>query len=170
MNAATKMNGLMQSALGFWNERNKRERTLLSAAAVIIVLGLFYLLLIDPALSGRQNLEKALPALRQQAAELHAMAKDAAGAGGKAAAPVPELTRERLEASLQSKGLKPQSVVLAGEQTKVQLSSISFAALVEWLDEMQRTARLSVIEANVEAQAKPDTVNATLTLRQQKGE
>jgi general secretion pathway protein M len=42
--------------------------------------------------------------------------------------------------------------------------------MVAWLDEMQKTARVTVTEANVTAQGQIDTVNANLTLQQQKSE
>jgi general secretion pathway protein M len=162
------VNGLKQTVSTFWGERNQRERNMLSAAMIVVVLGLFYMLLIDPALSGRKDLEKKLPALRQQAAEVQAMAKEASGLVGKTAAPVTTVTKESLEASLARKGLKAQSVSVTGEIVKVQLSSASFAGTIDWLNEMQRTARLSVVDANIDSQAQPDTVNATLTLRLQR--
>jgi general secretion pathway protein M len=164
-----KVNGLKQSVSTFWSERNQRERNMLLAAMMVVVFGLFYMLLIDPAMSGRKDLEKKLPALRQQAAEVQAMAKEASRLSGKTAAPAATVTKESLEASLARKGLKPQSVALTGEIVKVQLSSASFAGTIDWLDEMQRTARLSVVDANIETQAQPDTVNAILTLRRQRG-
>jgi general secretion pathway protein M len=171
MSPVANLSGLKQSVSTFWGERNKRERNMLSAAIIVVVLGLFYMLLIDPAVSGRRDLEKRLPALRQQAAEVQALTKEAAGLSGKAAATPPApMTKESLEASLSRTGLKPQSVVVTGELAKVQLTSVSFASTVDWLDQLQRTARVSVVDANIEAQAQVDTVNATLTLRQQKGE
>jgi general secretion pathway protein M len=57
---------------------------------------------------------------------------------------------------------------VTGEIVKVQLSSASFAGTIDWLNEMQRTARLSVVDATIDSQAQPDTVNATLTLRLQR--
>src|SRR3569623_2455854 len=97
--AAATMDGLKQSFSTFWAARNKREQNLLAVAAVVIVFGLFYLLLIDPALGGRKDLEKALPALRQQSAELQAMARDVSAISGKNQPPAPTLTREGIEAS-----------------------------------------------------------------------
>ena len=169
--------GLKQSFATFWNARNKRERNMLSIAAAVVVLGLLYALFIDPALSGRETLERRLPALRQQSAEVQALAKEAAGAGANANAnanastpPPPPITRERLEASLSEKGLKAQNLSLTGELARVQLAGVSFASTVEWLAELQRTSRVAVVDAVVEAQAQPDTVNATLSLRQQKAQ
>jgi general secretion pathway protein M len=169
MNAATNMNGFKQTVSTFWSARNQREQKLLALAIAVIVFGLFYLLLIDPALSGRKNLEKGLPALRQQSAELQAMARDAATLSRKADTPAPALTREGIEASLAGKGLKPQSVLLTGELAKIQFNAVSFASIVDWLQDAQKTLRMSVVDANVDAQQKTDTVNASLTLRQQGG-
>lgn len=170
MNAAVQLGGLKTSLSTFWNARNKREQNMLLAAVAVVVVGLIYVLLIDPALSGRADLEKKLPALRQQAAEVQSLAKEAGALSGKTATPPPAITRESIEASLERKGLKAQSVSLTGELAKVQLNGVSFSSTVEWLTEMQRTARVSVVDAMVEAQPQPDTVNASLTLRQQRGE
>ncbi|KRB87883.1 type II secretion system protein GspM [Noviherbaspirillum sp. Root189] len=177
MNATTtsraRTSGLKQSFTDFWSARNKREQNMLTAAAVVIVLGLLYLLLVDPALSGRSTLEKTLPALRQQAAEVQALSREAAAAGGATNAntpPPPPMTRESLEASLTAKGLKPQNLTVTGELAKLQLNGVSFAGTVDWLAEMQRNARIAVVDAVIEPQGQQDTVNATLTLRQQKPE
>lgn len=163
-------NALKQSLSTFWGERNRREQNLLAAACVVIVLGLIYALLIDPAFTGRKEMEKKLPALREQAAEVRALAEEAGKTGRRNATPPPVVTRESIENSLNGRGLKPQSVVLTGDMAKVQLNGVSFSGLIDWLNEMQKGARLSVTDANVEAQAKADTVNATLTLRQQRSE
>lgn len=168
MNA--RMGEMKQALSAFWNERNKREQNMLVAAAAVIVLGLAYALLIDPALSGRADLAKRLPALRQQAAEVQALSKEASALGGRTSTPPPAMTRESIETSLARKGLKAQSVTVSGELAKLQLNGVPFSSMMEWLTEMQKSARLSVAEAVVEAQQQPDTVNANLTLRQQRGD
>jgi general secretion pathway protein M len=165
MKSLGKTNELKQTVSTFWDARNQRERNMLTLAIVAIVFGLFYLLLIDPATSGRADLAKKLPVLRQQAAEVQAMAKEASAVRSKTAAAPAVVTKESLEASLARKGLKPENLSVTGELVKLQLSSASFAGTIDWLDEMQRTARLSVVDAKFDAQAQVDTVNATLTLR-----
>lgn len=169
MNGNTRLKAFAQPLSAFWVERNARERSVLVLAALAILLALVWLLLIDPALAGRAQLEKSLPALRQQAAELQALSKQALALDNGAAPPVASATRENIETSLARKGLKPQSVAVTGQLVKVQLAAASFAAIVAWLDEMQKTARLPLAEGNIETLAAVDTVNATLTLRQPGG-
>ena len=164
------LNGLFESLAVFWRERNARERKAIALAALVIVLALIYSIFIGPALAGRAQLEKAVPALRQQAAELQLLSKQATALAGVTAPPAVVITKDSLEAALTRRGLKPQSVVLTGELVKLQFESASFAGIVNWLDEMQKNARLSVVEANIEALAPVDMVNATLTLRQQRND
>lgn len=170
MNATARLGGIKQSVSTFWEARDRRERRMLLGALVVIMLALFYLLLIDPALSGRTDLEKRLPVLRQQAAEVQGMAKEAGSLAGDNAAAVPPLTRESLESSLNARGLKAKNVSVSGELAKVQLEAVSFAGMVDWLDELQKASRVVVVDAGVEAQAQNDVVNANLTLRQQRTE
>ena len=159
---------LRESAIALWQQRQPRERSVLGVGAAVIVAALLYALLIAPALDGRRQLQSALPELRQQAAEMQGLAQQAAQFAG-ASATAPEVpTSESIEASLREKGLRTQSVAVDGDLVRVQLTAASFAALLEWLAEAQHTARLVVLDASIVAQPAPDSVNATLTLRQQK--
>ena len=149
----------------FWAARDARERAMLALAAVVVFSGLFYALLIDPALAGRERLNKNLPVLRQQVSQMRAMAQEAAMLSGKSAAPQIELSKENIEAALAHYRLMPQSVVITGNSAKVQLASVSFAGILDWLGDMQKTLLLSVTEASIVALDRPDMVNATITLR-----
>ncbi len=161
---------LKESVSTFWMERQARERSLLMAAGAVIVLGMVYAFLLEPAISGRQQLEKSLPALRQQAAEMQVLSRQAATLASINAQPPATVTRESIESSLVRRGLKPQSVALTGDLVRLQMAPVSFAGLLEWLEEMRQTARLSVVEATIVAQAQADMVNVTLTLKQPKTE
>ncbi len=165
MNLPALLNQAKQSFAAFWAARDSRERAMLSAAALVVALGLGYALLIDPALSGRDRLNKNLPVLRQQVAQLQALAKEAAVLSIKPDAPLIAMSKENIEAALARNGLKPQSVMLTSDFAKVQLAAVSFAGTLNWLDDMQKTALLSVVDANIITQDKPDMVNATFTLR-----
>ena len=155
-----------QTFLEFWVARDARERSMLAVAALVVIFGLAYVLLINPALAGRDSLNKNLPLLRLQVAQMQALAKQAAVLSVKSAVPLAAMSKENIEAALARNGLKPQSVLLTGDYAKVQLASVSFSATMDWLDDMQQTALLSVVDANIVALPKPDMVNATFTLRQ----
>lgn len=166
MSSPNSLQLLRQSFSEFWAARDARERTMLAAAAAVVIFGLIYVLLIDPALSGRKQLNSNLPLLRQQVVKLQALASEAAALATHPAPPATAISSESITTALARSGLKPQSLMLSADQMEVQLTAASFAAMMGWLDEMQRSAKLTVIEANIVALAQPDLVNAKLTLRQ----
>lgn len=170
MTTPSALTRLNEGFAGFWTARSDRERKQLILALLVAALGLSYILLIEPAYVGRAKLAKSLPALRLQAAELRSLSASAKSLAGVNAPPPPDMTQEAITAAITRNGVTPQTVAVTGNLAKIQLSSASFAGMVTWLDDMQKTMRVTVVDANVTALAQPDTVNATLTLRQQKNE
>jgi general secretion pathway protein M len=154
----------------FWTARDTRERAMLSAAALAVVLGLTYLLLIEPALAGRNKMHNDLPHLRQQVAHLQALTNEAKVLSAMPAPAVAPINRKMIDDALSHNGIKPKSLIMTGDYAKVQLAAVSFASTLAWLDEMQRTAMLAVVDANIAALAQADLVDATLTLRQARNE
>ena len=158
-----------ESATAFWNVRNERERSAIVFGGAALLLFLLYAILFAPALSGRSTLTKDLPTLRQQVAEVQGLAKEAGELNG-AAMPDPEpVSQEGITASLGAHGLKAQSVSVSGDLVRLQINPAAYSNLMDWLDEEQKTARLTVTDANFIALPQNDSVNATVTLRQQKG-
>jgi general secretion pathway protein M len=171
---------LEQSRLSFsefWMARNARERAMLAVAALVIAFSLAYVLLIAPALAGREQLNKNLPKLRQQVAWMQALSKEATTLSGKATlsasgsptAPL-AISKEAIDATLARNGLKAQNVMLTGDFVKIQFASVSFSGTLHSLDDMQKNTLLFVVDANIVALAQPDMINATFTLHQQRND
>lgn len=157
---------LRARADAFWQVRTEQERKLLGIGALVVGAALFYSLLVDPALSGREQLHKELPQLHQQAAEMQAMAREAQALKGQnTIAPTP-MTRENLSAGLTARGLTPQSVNVTGEYAKLAFTGAQYAGVVTWLDAIRTESRINVVDASFSAQSEAGVVNATLTLRQ----
>lgn len=163
------MNGLnmIKERLGvWWLARTEQERRYLAVGAAVVLLALLYMVFVAPALSGRAKLEKELPQLRQQAAQLQAMAQEAAELAKQAPPQVTPMSRESLTASLAARSLTAQNVAMTGDYAKLQLNGVSFANLVTWLDAQRRENRIGVQEAVFTPQTPAGQVDATLTLRQ----
>lgn len=167
--AMTKIQQLRDSASAFWNERSEQERRMLAIGGAVVGLALAYSVLVAPALEGRDALRKALPQLRQDVAELKALARTAAELAAKPPVQAPPMSRDALTASLNAAGLKPQSLNLTGEYAKLELKGVAFAALVTWLDAQRRDSAVMVQEAVVSGQTTPGMVDAAITLRQAGG-
>ena len=154
----------------FWQARTSQEQTMLSVCTAFVLAALVFMIAIDPALKGRARLQKELPNLRMQAAQFEALAKEAQALSGRAAPPSEAMTKEGVEKSLASRNMAPKSIGMVGDQLKVQLDGVAFSSLVSWLDEMQKTAHISVFDADIVSQPSVGVVNATLSLRQQRNE
>lgn len=170
MSAAANLQRARERAAAFWSDRNPKERQQMLVIGAVIAAALIYLLLLEPALTGRAQLRKSLPDLRQKSAEMQQLAQQAASLASNVAPPPPQLSKDTIDAALASKGLKAQSVVITDDAVRVQMSPASFAGLVDWLDDAQKVMRLSVIDTTITALPGSDTVSATLTLRQQKSD
>lgn len=164
------MNPVRTSLKEFWDGRNARERIVLSLAGGLLLLLLVWLWLIDPAWQGRAQLKKTLPAMHAQLAQLQALTKQAAALPAASASTNTStaLARPMLESSLARKGIRVQTLEINGELVRMKLSGVSFAALVGWLGEMQASAQLTVNDASVVALEQRDSVDASLSLRQQR--
>jgi len=151
----------------FWQVRTEQERKLLRIGGAVLGLGLFYGVLVGPALDGRAELHKSLPQLHQQAAEMQSMAREAQALKGQnTIAPTP-MTRDALNTSLAARGLNPQSLNITGEYAKLQFTGAQYAGVVAWLDAVRTESRINVVDASFTAQDAPGVVNAALTLRQE---
>ena len=155
-----------QYVAAFWALRDARERKLLLVSAAVIAAALYYLLLIAPALAGREQLTKNLPSLRAQVAQLQALSGEAAGLAEKTGTSVAAMTKETLNASLAAHGLKAQSASVTGEVAQIQLAGVSFTRTLDWLLELQKTARVSVGDAKITPLTQPDQIDAIFTLHQ----
>ena len=166
MSIATTFGGLRERATAYWIARSAQERKFLLVGGIVVALALLYLVLLEPALEGRDTLRRSLPELRQQAAQLEALAGEARAVAGAPAPVVAPLTRDALAASMKARGLDPASLSMSGEYAKIQLNGVSFANLMAWLDGQRRESRLVVQDAQFSAQNTLGQVDATLTLRQ----
>lgn len=164
--AARSLGRARLAATTFWLARTEQERKFLSVGGLLAAVLLVYGILIGPALDGRARLREELPQLRQQAAEVQAMAQQASQLSRAEPAQAPPMTRDSLTAALGARGLAAQSIGITGEYAKVQISGVPFAGLVSWLDAMRRENRIAVQDANIVPQATAGMVDATLTLRQ----
>jgi general secretion pathway protein M len=148
---------------GFWKARNRRERGFLLAATIVCVIGLIYSLLIEPPLARRDALLKSLPALRQQAAQMQQLSRQAQQFATAPQAASVALTRDALDASLKNLGLAASSINISERSVQLQFASASLANLLAWLQQVQ-AQRLSVLETSMETVANTDTVKATVML------
>ena len=164
-----KQSMIIESFATFWQQRNAKERRLLSIATVIILLALTYWMFINPALSNKAKLEVSIPQLRLQVSEMAAMSAQYAQIATAMTENIEPVSREVLEASLMRKGVKAQSLSATDDIVRVQIASVGYSVIMEWMLEMQKAARLTVEDAKLTALPEKGQVAVVLTMKQQKG-
>lgn len=169
MKASQSFGQLKERLAVYWLARTEQERKYLAGGGAIALLALVYAIFIDPALTGRAELRRQLPQLRQQVAELQTLALEAGQLAGRPVAQPTPMTRQTLAAGLSARSMTPQSLELTGEYAKLQLTNVSFVNLVMWLDAQRRENRISVQGLTVTALGPPGQVDASLTLHQGQG-
>jgi general secretion pathway protein M len=163
-----KQSMMLDAAVSFWQQRNESERRWLTIGIATILAVFIYLLFVNPALSNRASLEKKIPQLRLQVAEMAVMSGQYAKIASEMTADVAPVTREVLEASLQRRGIKAQTLTTADDVVRLQITAASYSNLMEWLLEMQKAARLTVEEIKLTTLNEVGQVSVVLTLKQQK--
>jgi len=151
----------------FWNARNPREQAILGGGAVLLVLVFGYLVLWEPAADGRARLQRNLPQLRADLAEMETLAQEARGL---AASPAPTLRGDALTQALQDSlgqhGLKATRVAPTGDNAvQVQLDKAPFGAVAGWLQDVRAQQRLKVADARIAYVGATALVNVTATLQ-----
>lgn len=153
----------------FWLERAPRERMILAAGVLLLLLAVLYLMLIEPAFTGIRRLERSLPQQRAQAAEIEALLAEVKTLRSRpqAATVSPAEVRGAIEASLGRSGLKASRMVpLADGDMQLGFTDVPFGAWALWLAGIERElgARTTSVVVNGKP-ATPGNVDAELALR-----
>lgn len=153
--------------LAWWDERNAREKRLLSIGLLVILLALFYNLLIAPAWSGGATIRASLPAMKQQLAAMESQAAEAKQLGSTAHSVT--LTGDSLTSavtsSLADRGFSATEVRRVGNAVQVDLKRISFSRWIGWVDDMRKQLKVQVSAAHIVPIGGDDTrVDVRVTL------
>lgn len=158
------MNLLPPSLVQAWDRASARERLLLRAGALVVVLAVLYALAWQPLTRDIARTREAVARDRATLALLQTYARPQRGAGATDNAPIG--VRAAVERALDARGLRAAAGALDARDGRVSLvlGVVSFDALIAMLDDLARTDRVRVIEARLAARVEPGTVRAELTL------
>ena len=159
---------LLERGVRWWGSLRARERRVLGAGTLLLAAVLGYLLAFEPAYVGRQRLERELPQLRSQLAQMEGLAAEARRLSAQAVqgADSPQQLKSQLQASIDAAGLQDAVAQLAvtGELIDLRFKAVPFAAWLEWFDGALRETRLRTVDVALERETAPGLVSARLTL------
>jgi general secretion pathway protein M len=151
----------------FWNARNAREQAILGGGAAVLALVIGYSVLWEPAATQTVKLQRALPVLRADLAEMDTLAQEARGLSSTAAAPLRgEALAQALQDSLAPHSLQAARLTSVGESSvQVQFDKVPFGAVSAWLQDVRQQQRLKVSDARFIYVGATALVNVTATLQ-----
>jgi type II secretory pathway component PulM len=148
-----------------WERASPRERTLLAAAALVVVAALGWTVVWQPMTADIARLQRdnardhaVLDAARAQAADLIALARDTRPAPG--ADP-----RAAVERVIAERGLRPAvaSIDVQDGRVRVLFTSVRFDTLAAVLDALARADGVRLADAVLTTRVEPGTIRAELT-------
>jgi len=124
-----------------WQGLQTREQRLLRYGAVILGLLFFYLLVMDPVYSGRDEAEQRLRTAQEAFSVAQRQAFDLKAASSNPAAPESGSLLTQVESSAQQQGLRSALKRLqpsGDNQIQVSLEGASYSQLMQWLSHLNR--------------------------------
>jgi general secretion pathway protein M len=136
------MKQYLARAQQFWLERNTRERTMLSACAALILFAILYTGLWQPLVTQRAALNKRVPQLQAQLAQ---MQHDLQLLKGRVTVARSDDLRQAVSASLQQHGLKADLQALPDSRIRIDDPEADFSHVLDFLGELQRETGAHVV-------------------------
>lgn len=157
---------MMEALKNRWTELQPRDQLVLRLGAIALCLLLFYLLIVDPIVSARDDAEQrlqatreALTVMRQQAADLKAVQ------GGMTAQATGSLLTQ-VERSAGEQGLRDALRRLQpndNDQIQVSLEGASYDQLMEWLTSLRQQG-VRVQRADIQVDRASELLEVQLLL------
>lgn len=158
----------LDAARQFWEQRQPRERAWLAGAAGLLAAALVYLALIEPAFAAIARLQRSLPNLRAQSAELQSLLAESRALRSRpaVAASGAQQMQPAVEQSLSGAGLKAARIVpLSGGALQLTFSDVPYAAWSGWLARAERELGMHAVAVTARATQAPGNADIELSLR-----
>lgn len=151
----------------WWRSLESRERQTLAAGTLIATLILIYLLIVEPMMLYRENLQQRVDAQRRNiswmlaAAEIIAVQPNRAPAPGGNASLLGVIDQTARTAQLGSALKRAQQDQDGG--VRVRMEAAAFDSLVIWLDTLDRNHAISPVDMTIEDRAETGLIDANIT-------
>jgi general secretion pathway protein M len=158
---------MKQLWLEFWQQRNSRERAILSVGAGLLALALLYGLAWLPVSNERKRLAASLPELRVKAQHMREQGLEAAqlktSIGGDAGATD---VRQAIEDSLKAAGLRAKIGAIDridNRRIRITLDAVAFDPFAAWVQSLQSEHHIRMESAQIEALPDSGRVKGSAT-------
>jgi general secretion pathway protein M len=157
---------MIASARAWWQGLARRERRMVACATALLAVALLYMIGIEPAWRARARLERDIPQLQEQLAELEALQDEARLLRQKGVASVASggSLQASLERSLARAGVAAKLSPNGERSVAVNATSVPAQSWFAWLEEFCREGRVRVVRARVTRAGAAGVVDADVGL------
>ena len=151
----------------WWEERQAREKRLISIGLAVLAVVIFYNFLIAPAWQNTADLKQVLPGMKQQLATMQGEADEARrlSVSAQSVAPTGDSLLAAVTSSLADQGFAAAKVQRVGTAVQVDFANVSFARWVAWVDDMRKQLKVQVSQTHITPGASNDgRVSVRVTL------
>jgi general secretion pathway protein M len=147
-----------------------RERIIVIAGLVFLVISLFYLAVWDPIISARDAERQHYSSQQQTLSWMQEAVREIQSLKSTGASTVSRFKNQSVSAlaerSAQSTGIKPYIIKQESDKqgVKIQLEQADFDRLIMWLNDMEQKYAIQAGSVHIEKQAASGAVNARVTL------
>lgn len=149
-----------------WHSLQTREQRMLLGSAVVIGLLLFYLLIIDPVYSGREDAEQRLRAAQEAFSVMQQQAVDLKASSPTQGSPVSGPLLTLVESSAEKENLRSALKRLqpgGNDQIQVNLEGASYTQIMRWLSNLQHQG-VRVQQVDIQIDRNSDLLEVQLLL------
>ena len=157
---------LVSSLKSHWDGLQTREQQILRHSAVILALLLFYLLIIDPIYSSRDDAEQRLQSTQQAFSVVQQQALDLKASSSGPGISVSGSLLTQVERSAQKEGLRSALKRLqpsGNNQIQVSLEGASYQQVMQWLSNL-RLQGVRAQRVDIQVDRKSDLLGVQLLL------
>ncbi len=151
----------------YWNARSHKERVLVCVAGAALLAALLYLLLLEPGLAARKQLETLLPTLRAQVDDMQQQQKEIVLLRKKLGA---ASQRTDLKTLLQTSAARTSFVgsvdrldAVSGDKAIMHAAPVVFDDWLAWVENLQREFGIRLDACRISALDQPGLVRIEAT-------
>ena len=144
---------MLEPVLQFWKGLSARDRRMLVVGGIFLAVVAVWLLGLQPAWKGRQQLARELPALRGELAQMDQLVAEArlAATSNRPVAESAAQLKARIEQSLVEAGLAGSLAQLeaSGDIIEARFRQAAFDKWLYWLDGTVRDTRVRIVDLSL---------------------
>ncbi|UXY17058.1 type II secretion system protein M [Chitiniphilus purpureus] len=147
----------------FWRQRTGRERVFLGICGVLLAVALFYLVLWQPAATARERLQRQLPRLEADLAQMQRQITQLKGSRANAGASGDP--RSTVQGIVQAAGVQADIRALPDQRVAVDAPDLPFAQALDLLTALRSDSGMRIMKLDIKETGQPGRTSLSIEVQ-----